>query len=249
VWQRRAYSPLILNILEKFLLNTNNSLISSISKLEPWYHRIDLGEAIITPGDRNQALTFSLYETILGDLTNKTVLDLGANACGLSIEFAQRGAIVTAIEINDLYIEQAKLVIDHMNLASRITIHKADIHEMMRFGNFDIVSCLGILYHLRHPQLALDQLSHVAKEHLLISSQTKEGDSFTMTSRSKQGTFAPRWEPTEPALFGMLNSAGFRDVRLLSTKPHIGECSGSILGNRSYFYAKAFKKTSLPFVS
>jgi len=64
-----------------------------------WYHRIDLGDGLVTPGDRNQSLVFSLYADLLPrDLSGCSVLDLGANACGLSIEFAKRGASVVAIE-------------------------------------------------------------------------------------------------------------------------------------------------------
>lgn len=216
--------------------------------LGDWYHRIELGGGLVTPGDRNQALTYSLYQRYLPpDLTGLSVLDLGANACGLSIEFAKRGALFTAIERADQYIEQARFVVDHFGLSDRISIHKADVHEMTRFGTFDIVACVGLVYHLRHPQLALDQLGHVTRKHLIISTQTTEGDALTLTSRgAKRGAFSATWEPTEPAFEGMLRSAGFRDVALVSTKPHPGESPGNILGNRSYFYAQAFKPVELP---
>jgi tRNA (mo5U34)-methyltransferase len=225
----------------------NNKACEDIIKgLNPWYHRIDLGGGLMTSGDRNQALAFALYEDLLGDLDGKSVLDLGANACGLSIEFARRGATVTAIEYSDHYIKQANFVINHLNLNNRIKVHKADIHEMTRFGHFDIVICVGLIYHLRHPQLALDQLSYVAKQHLVISTQTKIGEDLTLTSREKDGRFSATWEPTEKAFLGMIKSAGFDDVRLISTKPHPGESIGNILGNRSYFYGKAFRKIKLP---
>lgn len=225
-----------------------NTLQDQVNALGQWYHRIDLGGGVITPGDRNQSLTYALYERFLPpDLTGLKALDLGANACGLSIELAKRGASVTAIERADDSIEQARFVVNHLGLADRISIVKADVHEMVRFGQFDIVACVGLVYHLRHPQLALDQLSHVAKSHLLISTQTTIGDALTLTSRgAKRGAFSATWEPTEAAFEGMLISAGFRQVKLVSTKPHPGESPGNILGNRSYFYAKQFQKTKLP---
>ncbi|GIK47441.1 MAG: methyltransferase domain-containing protein [Hyphomonadaceae bacterium] len=224
------------------------TLQDKLHALGEWYHRIDLGGGIITPGDRNQSLTYALYERFLPrDLTGLTVLDLGANACGLSIEFAKRGASVTAIERADAAIAQARFVLDHFGLADRVTIHNADAHEMTRFGQFDIVACVGLVYHLRHPQLALDQLGHVTKSHLLVSTQTTPGDALTLTSRgAKRSGFSATWEPTEPAFEGMLVSAGFRNVELVSTKPHAGESPGNILGNRSYFYAKPFKRVELP---
>lgn len=224
------------------------TLEDRVQALGEWYHRIDLGGGVFTPGDRNQSLTYALYERFLPrDLTGLSVLDLGANACGLSIEFAKRGATVTAIERADASIAQAHFVLDHFGLTDRVTIYKADVHEMTRFGQFDIVACVGLVYHLRHPQLALDQLGHVAKSHLLISTQTTVGEALTLTSRgAKRSAFSPTWEPTEKAFEGMLNAAGFRHIELVSTKPHPGESPGNILGNRSYFYAKQFQRISLP---
>lgn len=225
-------------------------LRDTVEALGPWYHRIDLGGGVVTPGDRNQALTFALYESRLPDLRGKTVLDLGANACGLSVEFAKRGAIVTAIERAEESIAQARLVLDVLCLSDRVTIHNADVHQMLEFGTFDIVACVGLVYHLRHPQLALDQLSHVARGPLLISTQTTPGDALTLTSRgTKRGRFSATWEPTEAAFAGMLRDTGFRDVEVLSTKPHAGESPGNILGNRSYFFAQFGKRALLPVIS
>lgn len=230
---------------------TGLELRERIASLGEWYHRIDLGGGVVTPGDRNQALTYALYERFLPrDLTGLTVLDLGANACGLSIEFAKRGARVTAIERADQYLAQARFIVDHFNLAEKVSIHKADAHEMLRFGQFDIVACVGLVYHLRHPQLLLDQLAYVTKSHLIVSTQTTEGDALTLTSRGSQRSgFSASWEPTEAAFDGMLVSAGFRSVELVSTKPHPGESPGNILGNRSYFYAKPFKRVELPAIA
>lgn len=231
------------------MLDEQKTLTDKVNSLGVWYHRIDLGDGVITPGDRNQALTYALYEPHIGDVSGKTVLDLGANACGLSVEFARRGAHVTAIERADPSLEQARFVVDHFGLSDRITIHKADVHEMRRFGQFDIVCCVGLVYHLRHPQLALDQLSHVTKRTLLISTQTRPGKALTLTSRAEvegRAGFSATWEPTEIVFDGMLRASGFRNVRLLSTKPHAGESPGNILGNRSYFIGDFGKKVALP---
>jgi hypothetical protein len=54
---------------------------AEFTELAPWYHRIDLGDGLVTPGTRNQGLVFDLYRELLpSDLSGLTVLDLGANA-------------------------------------------------------------------------------------------------------------------------------------------------------------------------
>jgi SAM-dependent methyltransferase len=224
-------------------------------KLGKWYHRIDLGGGYFTPSDRDQALTFALYESRLpADFSGLRVLDLGANACGLSIEFAKRGASVVAIELSATYVRQAEFIINHFDLSDKITIERADLFDALSFGEFDIVCYVGLAYHIRHPQLALDMLSHCCRDILLASTQSIEGDGLMMrnrafTKRDRAAGELYGWEPTEPLFLDMIAHAGFRDAELVSTFPHPGEKPGAILGNRSYYFAKAGEQVPLPFVT
>jgi tRNA (mo5U34)-methyltransferase len=97
-----------------------NEWSQRITALGNWYHRIDLGNGVVTPGIRNQALVFNVYEKHLPAISGLRVLDLGANACGLSIEFAKRGASVVAVERSPVYVEQARFVVSHLGLSDRI---------------------------------------------------------------------------------------------------------------------------------
>ena len=153
------------------------------SGLGDWYHRIDLGNGIITPGDRDQSLTFDLYEPLLPPLKGLRVLDIGANACGLSLEFARRGASVVAIERSPTYIKQANFVVKELQLNRQIEICQCDIFDAIDLGDFDIISYVGLSYHLRYPQLALDMLSNICKVSLLTSTQTIPGDTYEMRNR------------------------------------------------------------------
>jgi len=212
-----------------------------------WYHRIDLGDGLVTPGDRNQSRVFSLYADLLPrDLSGCSVLDLGANACGLSIEFAKRGASVVAVEKNPAYVRQGRFIIDHFGLNDLIEIKEDDAFNVSKLGRFDIVCCVGLIYHVRHMQLLLDMLSHVAKDYLLISSQTRAGDGWAMYNRGEDRNVVSGWEPTESLLSAMIKTAGFNAVELISTKPHPGETPGNICGNRSYYMARYSHTVPLP---
>lgn len=229
-------------------------LLNKIEMLGPWYHRIDLGDNCITPGDRDQSITYNLYNELLPeDLSGKTVLDLGANACGLSIEFAKRGADVLAVEINDRYIEQANFVINHLGFSEKIKLIKEDLFQAYKLGEFDIVAYVGLSYHVRHPQLALDMLTWNCRDVLIASTQTISGSGLNMVNRiernrDKAGSALGGYEPTEQLFRSMIRTAGFRDPILVSTRPHRGEQEGRYCGNRSYFFARAGNRAKLPFI-
>lgn len=230
---------------------TATKLAKKVEDLGLWYHRIDLGNGVVTPGDRDQSLTYNLYQGLLPeDLSGMTVLDMGANACGFSIEFAKRGAKVLAVELDQRYIDQARFVVDHFGLSDRIEIRQADLFDAPKFGEFDIVAYVGLSYHIKYPQLALDMLGWNTKSILVASTQTVPGRGLSMVNRSEKTGVAhlSGYEPTESLFIKMLSAAGFKNPRLVSTSPHKGEGGGRFCGNRSYFFADAGERMPLPFV-
>jgi SAM-dependent methyltransferase len=219
-----------------------------ISKYPRWYHRIDFGNGLITTGDRNQELTYNVLSKMLPDnLEGKTVLDCGANACGLSVEFAKRGATVVAIEQSEYYVKQANMVIDHFGLKDKITVLTRDIYDLSDIGQFDIVACVGLIYHLRYPQLLLDALSTKCKDLFFVSTQIHGTENFVMRNRAANqrdpkdvGTLYG-YEPSEAMFVEMISSAGFNNVKMLSRHPHEGASVGNTLGNFVYYGANINK--------
>jgi 2-polyprenyl-3-methyl-5-hydroxy-6-metoxy-1,4-benzoquinol methylase len=223
--------------------------------LGDWYHRIELPDGTVTPGDRDQSLVYALYDAYLpADLTGRRVLDLGANAGGLAIEFAKRGAYVTAVEYSSRYLFQAQWILEAFGLTERVELLRGSVYAIGPLPQYDIVCYLGLAYHLRHPQLALDLIAHHCSDTLLASSQTITGTGLSMTNRATTHaapghTVADRppgflwgWEPTEQLFVDMLYSAGFVDPSVVSTSPHRGETPGRKCGNRTYGVAHAASK-------
>lgn len=229
-------------------------VLETLGKFGNWYHRINLGGGVFTPGTRNQEIVFNLYRKHLpDDLTGMTVLDLGANACGLSVEFAKRGAMVTAIEHGAEYAKQGAYVLERLGLSDKVQIQQMDLFDILDLGKFDIVAYVGLSYHVRHPQLALDMLGHVCTGRLLASTQVVAGDKLMMTNRARHNRKRARgelygWEPTEEMFLDMIAHAGFRNVELVSSEPHEGESEGNKASNGSYFFAEAGKAVALPFL-
>ena len=57
----------------------------------PWFHRIDLGNGIITPGQDIDGQAKIVFNKIPADLSGKTVLDIGAWDGLFSFEAERRG--------------------------------------------------------------------------------------------------------------------------------------------------------------
>src|SRR5439155_14660893 len=107
--------------------------------------------------------------TIPADLSGRTVLDIGCNAGFYSLEMKRRGASrVVWIDTDETYLAQARFAADVMD--ADIDFRCLSIYDVAALGErFDLVLFMGVLYHLRHPLLALDLIhEHVAQDLLLF---------------------------------------------------------------------------------
>lgn len=102
------------------------------------------------------------------ELSGKRVLDIGAWDGWFSFEMERRGAKVVAVDCVDVknfrYIHEA--------LGSQVEYHVTDFYEVSsrEFGRFDIVLFLGVLYHLKHPLLALEKVCALSADLAIVSS-------------------------------------------------------------------------------
>lgn len=69
----------------------NNNLYSKIKAVKNWYHTVEIGSGLITPGICNTAQLLSLLD-FPKDFSGKRVLDLGARDGFFSFEAEKRGA-------------------------------------------------------------------------------------------------------------------------------------------------------------
>ena len=140
-----------------------------VAALGPWFHNIDLDGVQTAPdhflGDYPGVKWRRFAHAIPADLTGKTVLDIGCNGGFYSIEMKRRGAErVLGIDFDDDYLRAGAL---RRRGASALDIEfrKLSVYDVGALGErFDVVLFMGVLYHLRHPLLALDLIhEHVAR--------------------------------------------------------------------------------------
>jgi len=96
---------------------------------------------------------------IVSDMARKPVaelriLDLACLEGGYAIEFARQGARVVAIEGREANIEKARFSKRVLGL-DNLELIQGDVRSLSRavHGSFDVVLCLGILYHLDAPDV------------------------------------------------------------------------------------------------
>jgi len=150
-------------------------LLKEINKY-PWFHRINLGNGIITPGACD---TFGNLQRIClpPRLDGMTVLDIGANDGFYSFEAERRGAKkVLATDLpghwatNGFEDLKGKFMLARAVLNSRVDDMDIDVYDLSpeKVGVFDLVLFLGVLYHLKHPLLALEKIYNVAGKMLIM---------------------------------------------------------------------------------
>ncbi len=160
---------------------TADEIRANVQKLGKWFHNIDLGGVQTAPdhflGDYPRVKFQGFAHALPADLTGKTVLDIGCNAGFYSIEMKRRGAArVVGIDSDERYLAQARFAAQV--LGAEIEFKNMSVYEVATLNEkFDVVIFMGVLYHLRHPLLALDLLyENVVKDVLIFQSMQRGSD-------------------------------------------------------------------------
>jgi len=147
--------------------------------LGPWFHNLDLNGVRTAPehflGDYPAVKWKSFADAIPKDLSGKSVLDIGCNGGFYSIEMKKRGATrVLGVDFDEDYLAQARFAAQVTGLD--IEFRKLSVYDVGALGErFDVVLFMGVLYHLRHPLLALDLLYEHAVGDLLVFQSMQRG--------------------------------------------------------------------------
>jgi tRNA (mo5U34)-methyltransferase len=215
-----------------------SDLNERIAALGPWFHNLNLSGVWTAPdhflGDYPGA-KFRRFAKYLPDVAGKSVLDIGCNAGFYSIEMKRRGAKrVLGIDSDERYLAQARFASEALG-QDDLEFAQVDVYDVGSLGErFDLVIFMGVLYHLRHPLLALDLIrEHVANDLLLFQSMQrgskhvfplKPDYEFSETEHFFESTypklhFVEReycddwtnwWIPNRACTEAMLRSSGFR---------------------------------------
>ena len=161
---------------------------------------------------------------IPADLSGKRVLDIGAWDGWFSFEAERHGAEVVALDC----VRVDNFVYAHKRKRSKVEYVIADVYDLpnLGLGTFDYVFFLGVLYHLRHPLLALEYVCAATRELALIDSLVV--DDFDAPESSPRpprlefyetdelgGNIDNWFGPTLDCLTALVRSSGFARTEFL----------------------------------
>lgn len=219
-----------------------------VEAVGPWTaHNVALGGGIYTigpdaDGDHKKIhRVVQLVETLLGRSSEGLrVLDLACLEGGYSMEFGLRGASVVGVEVRDEHIARADFARDALGL-DNVEFVADDVRNVSadRYGQFDVVLCLGILYHLPARDLHgfVQRISEMTRSVLIVNTHislhpwlpwSEQGHTFWGRSflehfplfsleRRRRAVWSSidnttSFWLTRPSLLNMLNRVGYTTV-------------------------------------
>ena len=206
---------------KKFSVERKKDLVS---KLSSWWHSIELGDGVVTPGCCSLEVQRPISLALPDNLQGKSVLDIGCNNGLYSFLCEKKGAKVTAIDNSCHFLQGCYTARKILN--SGIKIYGMDLFDLPKKMNraFDVVLFCGVLYHLKHPLKALEILFSATKELLILESHYIETDSKVPMMRLYPGKELNNdptnwWGPNIQCLIDMLKIAGFKRPETIVTYP------------------------------
>jgi tRNA (mo5U34)-methyltransferase len=191
-----------------------------------WFHRIDLGDGLITPGIDDSPGKLARLR-LPASLAGRTVLDVGAWDGFFAFEAERRGAArVLAVDSfcwsGDGWGKKAGFELAREALGSKVEDAEIEVLDLdpARIGTFDVVLFLGVLYHMRHPLLALEKVAAVTQGLLVLETKVD----FLHVHRPAAAFYPEKelnndptnwWGPNPAALTAMLRAVGFSRVEIV----------------------------------
>jgi tRNA (mo5U34)-methyltransferase len=197
-----------------------------------YYHSIELPDGQVIRGLQTpeQLNARARQFPIPADLTGKRVLDIGAWDGWFSFEMEKRGASVVAVDA----VRSEKLLAAREMLGSKVEYVVRSVYDLRPedLGRFDIVLFLGVLYHLKHPMLALERVCALASDLVCVESYVTDDGGDPARKPAMEfyettelcGQFDNWVGPNTACLLAMCRTAGFVRVKLesvLDNRAHV----------------------------
>ena len=239
-----------------------------IDSFSRWHYQFDLKgnptpifdkKVAIRHRQRKKYFFDPLVRLLGGSLAGKRVLDLGCNAGFWSLRAIGGGCdYILGIDGRQEHIDQANFVFEVKEIPKRrYDFVEGNIFDLdlRKFGKFDVVLCLGLMYHISKPMELLEQISKVDSDVLVIDTTIAKAQGSYLRIKHEPLN-EPRnavdhelvMIPTERAVHELVTHFGYSVVTL---EPQFDNYSGSQdyrRGDRKAFVcARHTNLSDLPF--
>ena len=183
-----------------------------------WWHQIRLTPNYVTPGITNPVDMIAPSDAP-SHVQGRRVLDIACWDGGLSFELERRGAAeVVGIDTWASKEQRAGFDLAHEVLASKVQGIQMDVMEATpeNLGTFDVIFCCGLLYHLRHPLLALERIGELCRDLLVVETYLSQRPGRPVAEfypgRELNNDPSNWWGPNVECVVAWLRSSGFKTV-------------------------------------
>jgi SAM-dependent methyltransferase len=234
-----------------------------IASFPRWHYEFDLAgnqtpiyrkKWVARHRERKRYFLQPTVDLLGGSLKGKRVLDLGCNAGYWSLAAAEAGAdFVLGVDGRQMHVDQANFVFEVKGIdKGRYQFAEGNVYDFdyAKYGEFDIVFCFGLLYHIAKPVSLIELISEVNTDVLVLDTGIVRGPGSFLRYRQEKmddPRAAMEYElvssPTKGAVRDIVRNFGYQVVCL---KPQFGDYNGSLRYKNGY--RRAFlgaKKTDL----
>jgi SAM-dependent methyltransferase len=241
---------------------TDEQIQQKIASFPTWLYQFNL-RGHLTPAEdrhsdrhpwRKRHFFDPMVNLLGGSLAGKRVLDLACNAGYWSLAAIQAGAdFVQGIEARQMHVDQANFVFEVNDIPpSRYNFATGNLFagDLSRFGQFDIVLCLGIMYHITKHMPLLESISAINSDILLIDTRISLLEGAVLELRHEATTdpwhsadYSLVMDPTRQAIIYMVREFGYQAATLKPIHQNETGIDGYRQGHRRAFICA--KKTDI----
>jgi SAM-dependent methyltransferase len=222
---------------------TADEIKRTIASFARWHYRFVL-DGHVTPiwredqvnrhEQRARYFLDPLVSLLGGSLAGKRVLDLGCNAGFWAMRVVQAGCRrVVGVDARQMHIDQANFIFEVNKISSeRYKFVHADIFDLdyARLGPFDVVLCLGLLYHISKPVELFDRINATGADIVVVDTALSLAPGTYLEIRYESPEIPPNafgnpmvMYPTAQAVIELLRQIGY-SARVL--KPEFTDYTG-----------------------
>lgn len=160
-----------------------NELEERIASFPRWHYEFEFDNGVTTPiWDRTRIIRHKrrrgyFFDALLsvtgGSLRGHRVLDLGCNAGFWSLNALEAGAdFLLGVDGRQMHVDQANLVCEARGIdPARYRFEQANIFDYDFEERFDVVLCLGLMYHIAKPVELFELMTRLGAEIIVIDTQ------------------------------------------------------------------------------
>ncbi len=192
---------------------TRERAIELVASRPWWYHKFEIYPGVVTPGVYDPGSMWAQLG-LADDLTGCQILEIGPADGYFTKQMTMRGATVTAYDYaaKDFY---GFAIMEMLHGAPFNFVH-GTIYDIERFDltQFDIVLCLGVLYHLPDMVRAMHLLRRLCKDRLIVETVVAVNLGDEPTARyhpaaSFNQDYTNFWSPNMACVEAILTDVGF----------------------------------------